>query len=68
MINIILLPIYAFVTLCLYLWHFKSSDIEIGLIKGFVLGCSITTVGDEYETNYLDFYLGIVIITFIWDR
>jgi hypothetical protein len=33
-----------------------------------MLGGSITTSeDDEFKTNYLDFYLGIVIITFVWD-
>ena len=68
MINIILLPIYAFIALGLYLWYFKDASIEISFITGAILGGSITTVEDEdYKTNYLDFYLGILIITFIWN-
>ena len=69
MINTILLPLYAFIALGLYLWHFKNANIEISFIKGIMIGGSITTSeGDGYKTNYLDFYFGIVIITFVWDE
>tara|TARA_R110002167_G_scaffold43435_1_gene131217 strand:- start:1305 stop:1520 length:216 start_codon:yes stop_codon:yes gene_type:complete len=68
MINTILLPIYALIALGLYLWYFKNANIEISFITGVMLGGSITTSEeDDYKTNYLDFYLGLVIITFVWD-
>jgi hypothetical protein len=68
MTNILMYPFYAFVALGLYLWHFKNANIEISFITGIMLGGSITTAEEEdYKTNYLDFYLGIVIITFVWD-
>tara|TARA_R110000796_G_scaffold188767_1_gene305693 strand:+ start:299 stop:493 length:195 start_codon:yes stop_codon:yes gene_type:complete len=61
-------PFLAFVALGLYLWHFKNANIQISFITGVMLGGSITTSeDDEFKTNYLDFYLGIVIITFVWD-
>lgn len=68
MINILMYPFLAFVALGLYLWHFKNANIQISFITGVMLGGSITTSeDDEFKTNYLDFYLGIVIITFVWD-
>ena len=68
MMNILMYPFLAFVALGLYLWNFKNANIEISFITGVMLGGSITTSeDDEFKTNYLDFYLGIVIITFIWD-
>ena len=68
MTNILMYPFYAFVALGLYLWHFKNANIEISFITGIMIGASITTAEEEdYKTNYLDFYLGIVIITFVWD-
>ena len=68
MMNILMYPFLAFVALGLYLWHFKNANIQISFITGVMLGGSITTSeDDEFKTNYLDFYLGIVIITFVWD-
>ena len=68
MMNILMYPFLAFVVLGLYLWHFKNANIEISFITGVMLGGSITTSeDDEFKTNYLDFYFGIVIITFVWD-
>ena len=69
MMNILMYPFLAFVALGLYLWHFKNANIQISFITGVMLGGSITTSeDDEFKTNYLDFYLGIVIITFVWDE
>tara|TARA_R110001632_G_scaffold19413_3_gene58812 strand:- start:118 stop:327 length:210 start_codon:yes stop_codon:yes gene_type:complete len=68
MMNILMYPFLAFVALGLYLWHFKNANIEISFITGVMLGGSITTFEDDkFKTNYLDFYFGVVIITFIWD-
>jgi|AntAceMinimDraft_16_1070373.scaffolds.fasta_scaffold49027_2 hypothetical protein len=64
MINIVMYPFYVLVAVGLYLWHFKNASIEIGLITGVIIGVNNST---HQETNYLDVYLGIVIITFIWD-
>lgn len=69
MTNILIYTIFSIATLGFYLWHFKNSDIEIGLIKGFVFGGSVSSYkGDEVSTNYLDIYFGLVVISFIWDE
>ena len=61
MMNILMYPFLAFVALGLYLWHFKNANIQISFITGVMLGGSITTSEeDDYKTNYLDFYLGLV--------
>lgn len=69
MINTIIYAFFALAALGVYLWHFKNSDITIGLIKGFVVGCNISNYKqDEASTNYLDMYLGLVAISFVWDE
>ena len=58
----------ALILLGLYLYHFKYADIEIAFINGINVGITLTSPEvDGVKTNYLDIYLGVVLISFIWD-
>ena len=51
-----------------YLYQFKEAEIQISFIKGIMIGTSLESPElDRVKTNYLDIYLGIVIVSFIWD-
>ena len=51
-----------------YLVLFKKADIQIVFIKGLILGFSTYSEKfDESEINYLDIFLGFIIISVIYD-
>ena len=59
----------AITTVGFYLWHFKYAEIQISFIKGIMIGASLESPElDDVKTNYLDIYLGVVIVSFIWDE
>ena len=52
-----------------YLYTFKYAEIQISFIKGLMVGTSLESPElDGVKTHYLDIYLGIVILSFIWDE
>ncbi len=59
----------ALVIIGIYLYFIKQADIEIAFINGLNVGVTLTSpVLDNVKTSYLDIYLGIVIVSFIWDE
>ena len=52
-----------------YLYQFMYAEIQISFINGLMVGISLSSPElDGVKTNYLDIYLGVVIISFIWDE
>ena len=52
-----------------YLYQFMYAEIQISFINGLMVGISLSSPElDGVKTNYLDIYLGVVIIAFIWDE
>jgi len=59
----------ALVLLGIYLYFIKHADIEIAFINGVNVGVTLTSPElDNVKTHYLDIWLGVIIVSFIWDE
>lgn len=59
----------VFIILGFYVYNYKEAEIEISFIRGIMVGFSHTAPElDEVKTHYVDIYLGVIIISLIWNE